>query len=275
MPGDTIGIINQILGNFQVKLKDAGEKLCDKSWRTEEDYFPYDSIGYIREGRIFLKVGERESVVERGGLYYIPAMTCYSHHVLGDTATVCWTHFELSTGGRTAAVGVDLPVSVSSPSPEATEILFEGIFRSRRSGILGAPMACTGYMCQLAAHYFAQCGERAALRGTGKTEKMKQVAEFIRENLEKNLTVELLAAQAGLHPNYFIREFQRFFQEPPIRFVLGLREERAREMLEHSDLSVKEIGISLGFSNQNYFSEFFKKRSGYSPSEYRELKGKK
>lgn len=60
-----------------------------------------------------------------------------------------------------------------------------------------------------------------------------------------------------------------------MHFVLKEREKTARNLLENSEMSIKEIGLSLGFSNQNYFSDFFKKRSGFPPSEYRSLKRKR
>ena len=98
---------------------------------------------------------------------------------------------------------------------------------------------------------------------------MEKAAAYIQANLSKNLTVEELASQAGLNPHYFIKVFQQYFKETPIQFVLNQREKTARSLLENSGMSVKEIGLSLESSNQNYFLEFLKKRSGYSLSEYR------
>lgn len=273
MASETILLLNQIIQNFQVKLKDAGHKRCDESWNCARQFFPYDSIGYIKKGSIYMGVNRKGQEIKTGEMYYIPAMTEYSHRVLEECVEVYWTHFELGETGKEMSSRIEFPVGVCPKEPQAVEALFEELFRSRVSNVLGAPLRYTGLMCELAACFFELSGDHASLRSTGKSEKMRHIAEYIRANLDKNLTVEFLAAQIGLSPNYFIRAFQQFFQEPPIHFVLNQREQAARELLEKSEMSIKQIGFSLGFSNQNYFSEFFKKRSGYSPSEYRELKG--
>ena len=271
MPSDTTELLNQMLQNFQVVFKDAGDKMCDLSWKCVDTHFPYDSIGYVRRGEIELCVNGETEQVRAGGLYYIPAMSCFSHHVIGETADVYWTHFEFGAGGRSITQRFEFPVSISRC--EAVESIYEAMFQSMRSARLGAPFELTGLMYRLAAFFLGRCQEKLRLRNSGQFERMGRVTQYIDDNMDQELTVEVLAAQAGLSPSYFAQAFQRFFHQPPIQFVLQQREQAARTMLECSQLSVKQIALSLGFSNQNYFSEFFKKRSGCSPSEYRKLKG--
>ena len=45
--------------------------------------------------------------------------------------------------------------------------------------------------------------------------------------------------------------------------------EKAKELLDNSDMSMKEICIEVGYSNPNYFSRIFKKTVGVTPTEYR------
>lgn len=270
MTADNISFINRMLQNIRVDFKDAGDKICDESWACGESWFPYDSIGFIKRGKIFLSVNGRGGEVEEGGLYYIPAMSNYAHHVVGKTADVYWTHFGFGEG----ALMAEFPISVLSPCPNETIRIYERLFKAMESRKLGAPLEISGLMHELAAHYFGMCAEFCRPLGDDKAEKMRGVAGYVADNLDKNLSVEYLAGQAGLNPNYFIKVFHHYFHETPIQFVLSRREEAARNMLENSKMSVKQIGLSLGFSNQNYFSEFFKKRSGYSPSAYRALKNR-
>ncbi len=272
MPTDTTEILNQMLQNFQIQFKDAGDKLCGPSWACCDSHFIYDSIGFIRQGEIYLKVSGQERRVPCGGLYYIPAMAIYSHHAIGETADVYWTHFIVSMGGRHISEQLTFPAFTTVPSPGETMAIFEQIFECQTGSRLGDPLRVTGLMYELAAHFFHLCKDEIRLCNTEKFAQMRQVVDYISKNLDKSLSIDALAAQAGLNQNYFIEVFRNYFHETPIQFVLNRKEEAAREMLVHSDRSVKEIGLSLGFSNQNYFSEFFKKRSGYSPSEYRTLK---
>lgn len=267
-------LLHQILENAQVRLIDAGDKRCDKSWTQLDSRFPYDSIGYIREGEVSMCVNGNTCLLRPGAMYYIPAMNLFSHFVTCDFARVYWTHFVLGPKELKLSQRLSFPVGVRPSHPQEIKALFESLFAARQESFPSASLLCNGIMGQIAARFLACQADSVKLRPAERFEEMRRTAEYIRENLDKELSVERLAARVGMNPHYFIRVFQQFFQEPPIHFVLRQREEAARSLLEYSSMSIKEIGISLGFSNQNYFSAFFKKRSGYSPSEYRSLKEK-
>lgn len=265
-------LLHQILENAQVRLIDAGDKRCDKSWTQLDSHFPYDSIGYIREGEVSLSVNHRTALLRPGELYYIPAMNLFSHYVTHDFAQVYWTHFVLGPKDLELSNRLEFPVSVHSQHPDEVEGLFQALFRSRQDLSPGGSLLRNGLMGQLAAEFLSAGQAQLQLRPVARFDEMQRTAQYIREHLDEDLSVERLAAQVNLNPHYFIRVFQHFFHETPIHFVLRQREETARRLLEYSSMSVKEIGLSLGFSNQNYFSAFFKKRSGCSPTAYRALK---
>lgn len=272
MPPENSTLLNQGLQHFQITFKDAGDKLCNRNWDSHDHHFSYDSIGYVKQGKIWMRVNKKEADIDAGGLYYIPAKSCYSHHVVGATANVYWTHFELGLGGGALDSGLEFPVAVRATEPEKTMALFESLFRGMVSSRPGAPLRVTGLMYELVAHFIALCGPQIQPRSDDRARLMWEIAQFIGENLHRELSVELLAAKAGLNPDYFTKVFRSFFQETPIHYVLNRRELKARSLLENSEMSVKEVGLCLGFYNQNHFSAFFKGRSGYSPSGYRKLK---
>ena len=56
---------------------------------------------------------------------------------------------------------------------------------------------------------------------------------------------------------------------PPIRYLRQLRMERAKELLESSFLSVKEIAFQVGLNDESHFVRDFKSTYGYSPALYR------
>lgn len=56
---------------------------------------------------------------------------------------------------------------------------------------------------------------------------------------------------------------------PPIRYLRQLRMERAKQLLESSFLSVKEIAFQVGLNDESHFVRDFKSTYGYSPALYR------
>jgi len=59
-----------------------------------------------------------------------------------------------------------------------------------------------------------------------------------------------------------------------VEYLTRVRIERARELLASQDLRSYEIAEQVGFRDAHYFSLTFKKQTGYSPTEYREMQGK-
>ena len=57
-----------------------------------------------------------------------------------------------------------------------------------------------------------------------------------------------------------------------IEYVTGIRIDKAKELLMHSDYTMKEIGIMVGYTDPNYFSRSFKKNVGVTPTEFKEGK---
>lgn len=83
------------------------------------------------------------------------------------------------------------------------------------------------------------------------------------------LTVAELARAAGLSPAHFSREFSRLFGEPPHRYLLTRRLERAAALLRDTDRSVTRICHDVGLSSVGSFVTSFGRVYGESPSAYR------
>lgn len=82
-------------------------------------------------------------------------------------------------------------------------------------------------------------------------------------------TIDDLAAQSGLSRTQFYEAFKNGTGVSPYQYHLQLRMSRARELLQGSELPIKQIASLLGFSSVYQFSKIFKKKAGFSPSRYR------
>lgn len=81
--------------------------------------------------------------------------------------------------------------------------------------------------------------------------------------------LEQMAAQAGLTTAHFCRVFKRATGASPHQFILRAKIDRAKRMLEQSELSVGLIAEHLGFSSQGHFTKAFGQHVGATPSQYR------
>lgn len=83
------------------------------------------------------------------------------------------------------------------------------------------------------------------------------------------LTVADLAREARLSPAHFSREFRRAFGEPPHRYLITRRLQRAAALLRSTDWRVGRIATSVGWDSIGSFTASFGRVYGASPSRYR------
>jgi AraC family transcriptional regulator len=97
----------------------------------------------------------------------------------------------------------------------------------------------------------------------------RRALEVLDQNLSGNLRLSRLAAECGVSTSYFCRCFRTSFGTSLHRFVVGKRIERAQHLLLHSKLSIAEIAIEAGFSDQAAFSRTFAAIKGSPPARWR------
>ena len=94
---------------------------------------------------------------------------------------------------------------------------------------------------------------------------------FIRYHLHEKLTVQRVARQVGVSPNYLSALFKKELKESMAEYVLERRVEAAKNMLRFSQLPYDEIASVLAFSSQSHFIQVFKRFTGATPKGYRTL----
>ena len=103
-------------------------------------------------------------------------------------------------------------------------------------------------------------------------QKIERVLMQMYDSLEKEFSVTELAKSCYMSVGHFCHLFKDVVGISPHGYMAYLRIEKAKDLLTNTNRSVAQIGAATGFSDQNYFSRYFKKKTGYSPSEYRKSK---
>lgn len=96
---------------------------------------------------------------------------------------------------------------------------------------------------------------------------------YIQEHLTEDLTLAKLARQACMSRSALIRQFHRTYGCTPVSFLLNLRIDLARKMLQDPGFQVKHVAYECGFQDVNYFIRLFRKRTGITPGRFQEMAG--
>lgn len=122
----------------------------------------------------------------------------------------------------------------------------------------------------LARHYSAAgLPERLPLTGGAWGPKIDRLLERIEAGLDRDLSLDALAAEVGIGPVHLSRVFKKVTGLSPHQYVMARRVERAKSLLRGTDLSISEVALAAGFCSQSHLGNAFRRRVGVSPGEFR------
>jgi transcriptional regulator GlxA family with amidase domain len=99
--------------------------------------------------------------------------------------------------------------------------------------------------------------------------RVEKIIQMMREDVRGELSLTDFAQSVNLSVWRLCHIFKSDVCMPPIRYLRLLRMERAKNLLESSFLSVKEIAFQVGLNDESHFVRDFKSTYGYSPALYR------
>ncbi|MCC2815850.1 response regulator [Lachnoclostridium pacaense] len=104
--------------------------------------------------------------------------------------------------------------------------------------------------------------------------RMAQAAETMREYIRNNYMKEISMQDAARVMNYsdayFCKLFKQCFDQNFTSYLTNFRVNEAKKLLKNRNISVKDVGMQVGYYDSNYFAKVFKRITGMIPSEYRD-----
>ena len=106
------------------------------------------------------------------------------------------------------------------------------------------------------------------------TQKINYVKEYMQSHIHETLSVLNLAELVEMSLKRFTYLFTKVNGVSPKKYMSQIKVKKAEELLLRTDKGVLEIALDIGYHDVFYFSRFFKKHTGYSPSDFKKLLGK-
>ena len=99
--------------------------------------------------------------------------------------------------------------------------------------------------------------------------RIGRAVEFIRANFAADLSLDQLAGASGVSASQFGRAFRAQVGQTPYHYLVTVRVEAARGLLEHTALPIIEVALQCGFTQPSHFATTFRRVVGMTPREYR------
>ena len=117
--------------------------------------------------------------------------------------------------------------------------------------------------------HFLQPLYRKVKEPTENPHVMTQIAEYLNQNIEQDISLEQCARHFNYNSNYLSRMFKKQFGKTYTEYMIDKKLERCKELLSETDLSINDISMRLGYNSPQNFIRVFKKYTLLTPGQYR------
>ncbi|HVT90708.1 MAG TPA: AraC family transcriptional regulator [Tepidisphaeraceae bacterium] len=232
---------------------------------------------YCVKGGGWCEIGNRMHKVAQGQLLAVPPGT---PHIYGADEshpwTIRWLH---AIGEHVRRMLEELGASPANPvvrigdAPQV-HFLFEELLTQLEHGYSPSRLL---YASQMLTYLFGAViwHHRLSSQGVpGPAQRVLQTIHYMKQHLAEPLRVQQLAGLANLSPAHYSTRFKMQTGYSPMHYFIRLRMHAACQLLDTTELSVKEIADLAGYQDPLYFSRLFHSINDQSPSEYRKrMKG--
>ncbi len=241
-----------------VGIRNVGCYEHAKNWKWVCDG-PYHAFYYIAEGSWSVEINGQQILVQQGEVLYLREGT----DAVIATELDQTTHYFISFY---CEKDFDLGIKTTVKTPDASR-LFSQIHDTFHSDTSLGKLKVAYLFLQLILTLAEGSGDGEP---DPVEETIQKATAYININYAKELSLGDLCQITGYSQAHLRRLFLRYHGTSPSQYIIGLRLDKARELLlELPDRTTEEIADQLGFCSPSYFCKLFRKKTGITPMEYR------
>jgi len=254
--------------NFEIAA--AAETVLDAdSAKDRDDIYDCSRFLYVKEGTGKLRAMNQVTQLSEGSLIILLSGVPHRFEIGEyERLTVQWCHFRSSYEDRDLYRTLQMPYHIRISDGRPVSALFGKLFEELARDGLTSRLKLKAAMLELISVYLDHLSLPDNEAISDDLQKIDLVLNYIDEHIAENITVESLARQVYLHPNYFIVFFKGILGYSPIQYVNMRRMEIAKSLLLKPECNVSAVAGKVGMQIY-YFSRMFKAHTGLTPSRYR------
>lgn len=267
----------------------GGEFQTDQAWKHRAVYHHGDyELIFCLKGKLYLTLNGQNLILNQHELLVVPPFYKMAGYYDSPVGTdFYWLHFLPQVKGQVVNLSAEhvasqlakighnkehqsiiLPLKFSVTNFEEVTILIHQILAvSKTLPFLDERNYLTSAL--LIKLFMGTIG------GDGRDDQLhvETIKEWIRAHINANLTVEEIALQNSLSPDYLTRLFKKVLGMTTLQYINRVKVETAKSLLIRTNLPIKEVAANSFFSDTRTFMRRFKALTGLTPSEYRHSNG--
>lgn len=227
---------------------------------------------YCTNGNGWVSINNVRHYLNKEEFFIIEANTPHAYGASEkDPWSIYWIHFSGEKSHLFRSI-YNKVISIEE-SPEARYkdrlLMFEEIYKNLEMGYRTDNLE---YVTHCLWHFIASFRFISQFREINKSQKgdiIQEAISFMKENINRHLTLNDIAAYVNYSPSRFGQIFLKKTGHSPINYFNQLKIQKACQMLDFTEMKIKEISFELGFYDQYHFSKTFYKITGETPTQYK------
>lgn len=234
----------------------------------------------VIEGKIDLTIEKQQLVLVKGQIVYIPSATFYSLHYYEKTRIIflsissIWMnkivpeYFDYDIEVNSTKIKTAYQQDIYDQLIKRLLLLKDCFYSNEPFSDLGLH----GYLFIFIQELLKNFSSKKALFNDVAYQyqkQMKQISEYVYHHISENITLDDLASELDVTPQYISKLFKKRYKKNFKVFLDDLRISRAVFEMEFTDHNLLDISIDCGFPSQHAFINSFKRTYGVTPGEYR------
>jgi AraC-like DNA-binding protein len=250
-------------------LMHAGEQWVPEQFLIEPHEHPVWEIYLQLHGTTHWIAGGESYVLRPGHLFAVPPHL--THHLVGRSGN---HHFYFAAIDldpvvrRQPALTVDWAHTVMHRDAGELTYAFANLVRELTTryeyAATGLALAVDQLVLAVARAITPAAAPQLAMHPAVRT-----VKRLLEQEFHERWTLRQLADRVGLAPSYLAELFAAHLGQPPHRYLNERRIDRARQLLESSDVTITALALSLGFSSSQHFARVFRQLTATTPTAFR------
>ncbi len=245
-----------------IRYCSSGLFKSDRVWIHPRRIIDSYEIIFMEKGTAYINEdGVQYELNENDVLILEPGKEHFGYEPSKKNVSFYWVHFN-SENFNTDGFVKYLHIS----EPFALKTLFVQLLHIANTP--GYASCCFDMFCALISEEIAFRLKNSSEQGSALAVNIK---EWIRININKNLTVKSVSEEFGYHENYISRVFKASFGIGIKEYIIDIKLKNAKNLLNTTLYSVKQIAGITGYQDENLFIKFFIYHTGMTPTEYRNM----
>lgn len=269
----------------------SGEFVCGRNWYHKSFTFirDYEIIVGIK-GTIYIQQGNEQYEINPGDvLFLVPKVLHFGYAPSQEGSSFYWIHFFcnaeekminkseiykeiISMLNSNESENILLPTFFSLTDLDKALIYLKQILHTANSSYythLSTDYLVSELTVELTQQFINSINTSSVEKNV-LNQKFFQMLEWIRVNVGKDISVQMLADRFNFTADHINRLFKKNTGTSTLKYINNVKINKSKELLIGSDKSVKEISHILSFKDEKYFMKLFKKYEGVTPSKYRD-----